>query len=129
MSTVPIKYSDDLVLISTKQDGYGDNTIDHIEHLKGLFNSGMSQSEVSYVEALSTDANAYLDINNEFVQKNCYRLEGMFIVANTFGFKESEQWFKISRVQIGQDKLLSNQVDNVHCYLTKCDALEELETS
>lgn len=129
MSTVPIKYSDDVILVSTTQDGYGDNDIDHVEHLKGLFNSGMSQSEVNYVEALSTDANVYLDIENEFVQKNCFRLEGMFIVANPFGFKESEQWFKISRVQIGQDKLLGNQIDNVHCFLTKCDALEELETS
>lgn len=127
MSVVPINYQDDITLIETTQDGYGDNSISHVEKLKGLFNSGTSQAETGYVEGLSSDANVYLDKDNAFVQSACMRLEGMYIVANPFGFKDSESWYKISSVEIGQDKLLSNSVDNVHCYLTKCDALADLD--
>lgn len=127
MSIVPINYQDDITLVETKQDGYGDNVISHIERMKGLFNSGSSQDEAGYVEGISSDANVYLDKDNEFIRKAGLRLEGMYIVANPFGFSDGESWYKISSVEIGQDKLLSNSLDNVHCYLTKCDALADLD--
>lgn len=124
MSTLKIDYKDPITIVETKQDGYGDNAISHVEHTYGLFNMGSSQSEASYVESLATDANVYLDIENPFVQAAGTRLEGMYIIANPFGIVGSEQWYKISSVQTGQDKLLTNQLDNIHCFLTKCDALE-----
>ena len=124
MSTLPIKYNDSVVLIDTKQDGYGDNTISHVKLVKALFNMGSSQSQSNYVETLGTDANVYLDIDNKFVQDYATRLEGMYIIANPYGGSNSEQWYKISSVSVGQDKLLSNKIDNIHCNLSKCDALD-----
>lgn len=124
-----LEYKDPVLLIDTAQDEYGDNSISHIEHLNGLFRLGMSQSEVNYVEGLSTDAHIYLDIENPFVIQNAYRLEGMYIVANLQGGKENQAWYKISSVTLGQRKLLDNDYNNIHCRLTKCSALADLEES
>lgn len=119
-----LEYKDPLLLIETGQDGYGDNTIIHIEHIMGLFRLGASQAEMNYVEALGTDAHAYLDIENQFVKDNAYRLEGMYIVANLHGGKENQAWYKISSCILGQRKLLENDLNNIHCRLTKCSALD-----
>lgn len=119
-----LTYKDPLLLIETTQDGYGDNTVAHIEHVKGLFVQGTSQSQSSFVERIGTDAHVYLDINNAFVRGNAFRLEGMYIVANLFGDAEPEAWYKIARCKVGQRKLLENDINNVHCFLTKCDSLD-----
>lgn len=118
-----LEYKDPILLIETAQDGYGDNAVSHIEHLNGLFLQGTSQAEAAYVEGISTDAHIYLDIDNSFVRENAFRLEGMYIVANLFGDRESQAWYKIARCKVGQRKLLENDLNNVHCFLTKCSAL------
>lgn len=117
-------YKDPILLIETSQDEYGDNAVSHIEHLNGLFRLGASQNESNYVEGLSTDAHVYLDIENPFVKENAYRLEGMYIVANLHGGRESQAWYKISSCILGQRKLLDNDLNNIHCRLTKCAALD-----
>lgn len=119
-----LEYKDPVLLIETRQNAYGDNEISHIEHLNGLFRQGNSQAEMGYVEALSTDAHIYLDIENEFVRANAFRLEGMYIVANLSNGRENQSWYKISSCIVGQRKLLGNEVNNIHCRLTKCSALE-----
>ena len=40
-----LDYKDDLLLIQTEQDGYGDNIVYHIEPIKGLFIQGTYQSQ------------------------------------------------------------------------------------
>lgn len=123
-----LNYKDPVLLIETGQDGYGDNSIIHIEHINGLFVQGTGQNEINYVEGISADAHIYLDIENTFVLENAFRLEGMYIVANIFGGKTSECWYKISRCKVGQRKLLENDINNIECWLTKCDALDIWES-
>lgn len=119
MENVLLNYKDDIILIETGQDGYGDNEIIHAEHLKGLYLQGTSQSESGFVESLSTSSHIYLDIENEFVKQNAYRLEGMYIIANIYDGKDNQSWFKITNVKIGQRKLLDNEINNIHCQLSK----------
>lgn len=125
---LPLEYKDPITLIETAQDGYGDNAIAHVEHLNGLFVQGSSASEVGYVETLGTDAHIYLDIQNSFIQENAFRLEGMYLIVNLFGGKESNAWYKIDRCKVGQRKLLGNEVNNIHCFLSKCDPLDYKES-
>lgn len=117
-------YKDPLVLIDTTQNGYGDNTVSHIEHINGLFVQGTSQSQQGATEMLGTDAHAYLDIENPYVQANAFRLEGLYLIANIMGGKENESWYKIRSAKVGQRKLLENDINNVHVFLTKCEALD-----
>lgn len=121
-------YQDEVYLIDTTQNGYGDSVAFLIGKIDGLFLEGSSQSDINHVEALGTDAHIYLDVNNEIVIENAFRLEGMYIVANLYGGKEAESWYKIARVKVGQRKLLDNAINNVHCFLTKCDALTDVES-
>lgn len=120
-----LNYLDTVRLIQTGQDGYGDHTIIADIPVGALFHEGTSQAESSYVERIGCDAHVYLDPENSYVKENAFRLEGMYIVANLYGGIEEESWYKISRVVVGQRKLLDNAINNVHCFLTKCDALEE----
>ena len=120
---LPLIYKDPIILIETGADGYGDETVIHAEHLLGLFHEGMSQTQINYVDTAGTDAHVYLDIDNEYVKANAFRLEGMYIIASLFGTPENEAWYKIERVVVGQRKLLENNVNCVHCFLTKCEAL------
>lgn len=119
-----LDYKDPIILVETGANGYGDETIVHAEHLLGLFHQGMSQTQINYVDTAGTDAHVYLDIENEYVQANAFRLEGMYIVAKFIDEPQQEAWYKISRVVVGQRKLLENDYNNIHCYLTKCEALD-----
>ena len=122
-----LTYKDPLILLATAQDGYGDETISHIEHIKGLFVQGTSQSQVGATEMLGTDAHAYLDIENAFVKENAYRLEGLYLIATNLGGTESESWYKIKSVKVGQRKLLENDINNVHVFLTKSEKLDYID--
>lgn len=119
-----LNYQDTVRLIQTTQNGWGDNTISVDVEVPALFHEGTSQGESSYVERIGTDAHVYLDPYDPFIQENAFRLEGMYLVANLYDGIESESWYKISRVVIGQRKLLDNAINCCHCFLTKCDALE-----
>ena len=119
-----LNYQDTVRLIQTGQDGWGDNTVIVDIPVGALFHEGTSQAQSGYVERISCDAHVYLDPENSYVKENAFRLEGMYIVANLYGGIETESWYKISRVVVGQRKLLDNAINNVHCFLTKCDALE-----
>lgn len=120
-----LNYLDTVRLIQTVQNGYGDNTISVDIQVPALFHEGTSQAESGYVERIACDAHVYLDPEDEYIKQNAFRLEGMYLVANLYGGIESESWYKISRVVIGQRKLLDNAINCCHCFLTKCDALEE----
>ena len=119
-----LNYQDVVRLIQTTQNGYGDHTISVDIEVPALFHEGTSQSQSGYVERIACDAHVYLDPENEYIKANAFRLEGMYLVANLYGGEESESWYKISRVVVGQRKLLDNAINNCHCFLTKCDALE-----
>lgn len=114
-----LTYKDNVLLVDVEPDDYGDMAVATVEHVKGLFVQGTSQSRTGYVDNIGTDAHIYLDIENPFVKANAFRLEGMYVVVNLFGGDENQQWFKISSVKVGQRKLLGNEVNNVHCHLTK----------
>ena len=118
-----LTYKDPVILIETGQDGYGDHSILHAEHLNGLFVQGTSVSRSNYTEMIGTDAHIYLDIENRFVRENAFRLEGMYLVVNLLGGKESDAWYKIERCKVGQRKLLENDINNIHCFLSKSDPL------
>lgn len=118
-------YKDTVRLVQTTQNGWGDNTISVDIEVPALFHEGTSQAQSGYVERIACDAHCYLDIDNDYIRENAFRLEGMYLVANLYGGIDSESWYKISRVVIGQRKLLDNALNNCHVFLTKCDALEE----
>lgn len=119
-----LTYKDDLTIYETGQDGYGDFSILKEVPVKGLFLQGTSSSFQSDTESIATDAHVYLDIENDFIKQNAFRLEGLFIECNTLNGLDNESWYRIVSAKVGQRKLLDNELNNVHCRLVKVEALK-----
>lgn len=119
-----ICYKDTVKLVeTTAPDGYGDTEVVTLTDLNCLFLQNTGHSHSNHVDVVNSDAHAYIDFNNPEVVSRAYRLEGMFLVANPFNAPEEESWYMITRVVIGQHKLTTNCIDNVHVYLKKTEAL------
>ena len=119
-----LTYKDDLTIYETGQDGYGDFSILKEVPVKGLFLQGTSSSFQSDTESIATDAHVYLDIENDFIKQNAFRLEGLFIKCNTLNGLDNQSRYRIVSAKVGQRKLLDNELNNVHCRLVKVEALK-----
>ncbi len=101
-----------------KKNGYGDLEIDEKHTVKCLFIFGQSRDDANFQQLTSTDAHAYLDIDDPFVKsimtqdmkKNSY-----YFVIDRYG---REDWYKIERIKIGRTILTDNQDNNVHVFLS-----------
>lgn len=119
-----ICFNDTVKLVEeTQPNGYGDTSVVTLTDLKCAFLQSTGHSHFNQVDVVDSDAHAYIDFNNPEVVSRGYRLEGMFIVANPFNAPEVESWYRITKVVIGQHKLTTNCIDNVHIYLKKTEAL------
>lgn len=118
-----IAMPDTIKLVETTSDGYGDNDITELTDLKCAFFQSTSFLRGAHGETIDADAHAYIDFSNPKVAARSYRLEGMYVIANPFGAPEAESWYRITRVDVAQRKLLGNAIDNVHVYLKKVEAL------
>lgn len=112
-------YKDTVTLAEMVSDGYGDKSLDTATEIQCLFLQSSGETHAGNVTSTTSDAHAYLNHVDPVVLDKGYRLEGMFIKATPFGTPDDESWYKITRVEIGQRKLLENDVDNVHVFLQK----------
>lgn len=114
-----INLKDTVQLAEVTFNGYGDRTVQVLTDVASLFLQSTGSSHSNNVDIANADAHVYLDIDNPILTERGYRIEGMYLNANPFGAEGSESWYKITRVVVGQRKLLDNNVDNVHAYLQK----------
>lgn len=120
-----LTYKDPAIIVRLEADEYGDLTIvKDQEEIKTLFFIGMTSNQNDYVNNLGTDAHTYLDIENDFIQRNLWRLEGMFIIFNRYG---EDQWYKIERTKIGRTALTDNVDNCCHAYLSLSAKLVNLD--
>ncbi len=122
-----ITMKDVVTLAEGVSTGYGDSKIRILGEVEALFLQSSGRSHSTNVEINDSDAHVYLDIENPIVVDRAYRLEGLYVLANPFAGVEEKSWYKITRVQVGQRKLLDNDVDNVHAFL-KATAKKEIVT-
>jgi len=115
--SIVMKDTCQLAEIST--DGYGDRNVELLTTVDCLFLQSTGNSHSNNVEIATSDAHVYLDIENSAIKDRGYRIEGMYVLVNPFGADNDESWYKITRVVVGQRKLLNNEVDNVHAFLQK----------
>lgn len=120
-----ITLKDVVTLAETVSTGYGDTKLRILGDVEALFLLGSGRGHYGNVEINESDAHVYLDINNPILTDRGYRLEGLLVLANPFNGVEDKSWYKITRVKVGQRKLLDNDVDNVHAFL-KATAKKEV---
>lgn len=101
-----------------KKDGFGDLVIDKQATVKCLFIFGQARDESNFQQLATTDAHAYLDIDNDFVKSimtSDLKRNTYYFVINRYGRND---WYKIERVKIGRTVLTDNKDNNVHVFLS-----------
>ena len=114
-----IVMKDTLSLVERVSDGYGDKSVIVATQVKCLFLQSTGSSHSNNTDITSSDAHVYIDETDPALTAKGYKIEGMLVNINPFGANGDECWYKITRVVIGQRKLIDNKVDNVHAYLQK----------
>lgn len=119
--SIPLNYKDTVQLVKHKltADGYATEVIDEIVEVKALFIENTGWQHGGYQTAVTSDAEVYINPKDSFVKANFNRLDGMLIIANRYGNRDQQQWYRIISVIIGEDKLLGNTIDNISCQLKK----------
>lgn len=100
------------------KDGYGDLVLDEKHDTLCLFIFGQARDESNFEQLATTDAHAYLDIDDEFVRSimtQDMKKNNYYFVIERYG---REDWYKIERVKIGRTILTDNQDNNVHVFLS-----------
>lgn len=120
---VCIEYKDTIRLAEVVIDGYGNEKLTNLESVPALFVQNTGFDHNNNQDAVTADAIAYIDPANEYIQSVFNRLEGMLVIANRFGSADSESWYRITDVAVGEDKLLDNRIDNIQVLLKKSTAI------
>jgi hypothetical protein len=118
-----MKYVDTVKLATTTADGYGDQHVEVLADVAALFIQRTGYDHNNNQSYETADAVVYLNPKDGTVINNSYRLEGMYVIAQPFGQSQEESWYKITGVNVGQRKLLTNEVDNIHCTLQRVAGL------
>ncbi len=114
-----VALNDTVQLAATTPDGYGDKTVTIISDIDACFLQGSGNVHSNNADVANADAHVYLDIDNPALVERGFKIEDMYIVAHPFEETDDESWYKISRVKVGQTKLLTNEVNNVHAFLKR----------
>lgn len=110
MSNREIKTPDTGYIASLTINGFGDANVTALNEVECAFFQSFSQEQTENTELTQSDAYAYLDIDNSFIKGLGYKLQGLYFKINPFG---ADQWYIITSVEVGQRKLLTNEVNNV----------------
>lgn len=116
---IKLKYKDTITLVDTEIDGYSSESVIQMVEVKALFFQKTGFSHSSNQDSITSNAYMYVDFENDFVKNNFNRLEGMLVIANPYSGIKSKSWYRITNVEIGQDKLLTNHIDNILLTLSK----------
>lgn len=124
-----IAMKDVVQIVESTANGYGDKTTSVITDVDSLFLQSTGSSHANNTDIVNSDAHVYLDVDNTVLKERGYRIEGMYVIANPFGAADDKSWYRITKVVVGQRKLLDNDVDNVHAFLRKVAPLSQPHVS
>ena len=121
-----MNYPDTVRLATVTVDGYGDRTVTAIDEVPASFIKRSGITHGNNTEGETSDASVYLLPTNSVVLLKKDDLEGMYIHAEPFS---QDTWYRISRANIAERKLLNNAIDNIHCSLEKVAGLAYVRVS
>lgn len=116
---IGLEYKDTIYLVDPVIDEYGTEKIGQVETIPALYIQNTGWNHASNQDEISSNGEIYIDPEHWFVVENAHRLEELLVIANPFGASDGQSWYRIIDVTVGQDKLLTNQIDNVRLELKK----------
>lgn len=121
---IGLTYLDSIQIVDPVVDSYGAQKIGQVETVPCLFISRTGSAHTANADGIVSDAELYIDPTHWFVQDNWNRLEEMLVIAARFGADAEESWYKIINVRVGEDKLLTNNIDNILVGLKKTTEIQ-----
>lgn len=121
-----IQFDDIITLVTTTVDEYSTDVIDDFSEVSAAIDLNTGYAHNSNQDAITSDAIAFLDPTDEFLQDNYYRLEEMFLVIDLFGTPENRAWYQIIQVNVARDTQLCNDVDHIEVLLKKTAPLGDI---
>lgn len=116
---IGLDYKDTINLVDPVIDAYGAEKIGQVEQVPALFIQNTGWQHQNNQDAIDSDGEIYIDPTHWFVVENAYRLEELLVIANPLGGSNADAWYRIIDVTVGQDKLLTNKIDNIRLELKK----------
>ena len=118
---IGLTYKDSVTLVKPvlPLDGYTTEIVGETAVVPCLLISNTRYTHNSNRNEIQSDAEVYIDPENQFVIDNVNRLEGMMVIADRFGSDDAQSWYRIITVRVGEDKLLTDTIDNILCFLKK----------
>lgn len=120
---IGLDYKDTIYLVDPVIDEYGAEKIGQVEEVPALFIQNTGWEHQSNQDAITSNGEIYIDPEHWFVIANANRLEELLVIANPFGASSADSWYRVNDVTVGQDKLLTNQIDNIRLELKKTSEL------
>lgn len=118
MDPIDFSNADECRIVKPRVDEYNRTYIeDEDDRIPCLFRFGLSENSNYYVENTGTDAHCYVDLGNDFIERNEYHLEGMYLSFTRYG--ESTIWYQISKTIIGRTLITENEDNCIHLFLRK----------
>lgn len=116
-----MNYPDIATFIEVESNGY-DRSFTVVERgdVSGIFIQDTSYARNGNIDVVNADAVFYPDPSDTFISGNYYRLEGMYIMISPYG---QVTWYKVSKVTVNRDHLLSYSIDNIEVLLEKASAI------
>lgn len=120
---IGLDYKDTIYLVDPVIDSYGAEKIGQVESIPALYIQNTGWSHQANQDSIQSNGEIYIDPEHWFVIENAYRLEELLVIANPFGAGNPDSWYRIIDVTVAQDKLLTNQIDNIRLELKKTSEL------
>lgn len=114
-----IDYIHTIRVFETTVDEYGEQVISDYHDIPAVFEETITFNHNDYRDELDATSVALFDPNDTYVLEMGRRMEEHLCVANPFDAPETQQWFKVSSVAIGQYHQTSRQVNTVYVTLKK----------
>lgn len=118
-----LEYQDTIRIVKTRVNGYGDELLEDDAEVAVIFEQNTGWSHGGNQTAVTSTTRAFVDPDNEFVQENFQRLEGMLVIASPFGEAFGDAWYRITDVTPARDTQFDNVIDNIALTLKKTTAI------
>lgn len=119
-----LNYPDQTIFVSVTSTAFGNTkVVESRGYVDVIFVQNTQYRRDPFQDALDSDAICYPDINNDFIQSNYNRLEGMYILMPLYGASDEVAWFKVVNCTVNRDHLIDNSIDNIELRLKKTEAI------
>lgn len=124
MSLLDGRYQDTATFVEVVSNGYaGKKQLYQQSDVEVIFLQATDIVHSGHQDNVDADAICYPNPDNQFIVDMANRLEGLYILAPLYGAADGQSWYKVTKVIVNRDHLLTNNIDNIQLQLKKSEPI------